>query len=119
MEHIKEYVKIPHTLKEEHKQHVFKEIVKPDLDKIPVTKRKDILFDLVIYLCSLVELYYIERNKGAVKKQLVLEVLNSWDTNEALSRMIELALESNKVVRKTLWKRAKLWLKKKVLRKRE
>lgn len=67
---------------------------------------------MVLYVASLAELYYSGRTKGNVKKKLVLDCLANVDTNENIERMIEIALQSEKFVKKTFYKLMKKWFKK-------
>lgn len=119
MEDIKNLVELPKSLKNEAKYNAFVSNVKTDLDKIPLPKKKELLFEVVLYVASLAEMYYSGRKKGDVKKKLVVECLVGVDTNENIERMIDIALQSERFVKKTWYKLMKKWFKKNVLKKKE
>jgi hypothetical protein len=113
MENVKDFVELPKSIAEEQRYTSFVSAVRNEIERIPQTKRKELLVDLITYTASLAELYYSEANQGKTKKRLVLEALQGVDTNENIERFLEVVLQNNSVVRKTVYKRLKLWFLKK------
>lgn len=82
------------------------------VESIKAEKRKELGFELTCFVCSLAELYFHKRKCGSTKKNGVLDALKGLDTDDNLNRMIELALQSKKVVKKNLFRTLKLSVKK-------
>ena len=116
MNELREFVPTPRALEDEVKYSDFVLQVKSELDKIPALRRKELLVDLIVYVCSLVELLLPESNQGSKKKKLVVEILKDLEAPDNLDRLIELTLKSGSVAQKTLYKKGKLWLKKHFLK---
>lgn len=107
-----ELIPPPKPLQNEMDYRVFVDKMRVDLQIVPKHKRKQMLFELICYLCSLCELFFMDRKMGKLKKKVVMDCLEGFDNPETISRMIEIALETGKVEKKTLYKKFKLYLKK-------
>ena len=100
---VKSLVKKPVPLKKLDKLSAFKRMVCEELDKISDKDKGELAFEIVCFVCSLAELYWMGRHKGEVKKEAVLDCLleASVESRATIDRMIELALKSGEVVKKT------------------
>jgi hypothetical protein len=110
-----DFVKLPKALKEVKEQRAFVELVSPDLNKMSIEGKQEITFELVCYLCSVAELFFLDRHQGDIKKKCVVNCLSDVESVENLDKMVELGLKSGEVERITTLKRIKIYLKKKVM----
>ena len=112
MDTAKSLVDVPDNIKQQKKYTTFISALRPEIEILPMDKRKELVFDLVLYVASLAELYWFGSKKGDVKKRAVLELLNGIEPNNNLEKMLELALRSGQVATKTIYKRIKRFFKK-------
>lgn len=105
-------VDVPDGVKHEFVLNSFVKDVREYLEQVKPEKRKELSFELTVFVCSLAELYYDKRNEGKNKKRAVMETLKGLEDENQLSKMIELALKSNQVVKKTLLRKFNILLNK-------
>jgi hypothetical protein len=116
-----EFVKIPSTLKVEHKKSEFIKEVKVRLSGIQI---KENLLEVIIVLMNMAEEYFLtkkHRKYGKEKKECVMQVLKdmlggSYEA-EMISRMIETLVHSKNIKKIGFIKKTILWVKKKLLMK--
>lgn len=114
MEYLDEFVRLPQAIKDQKKYKEFVDELVSKLDVLPADKRRVLLEDLVKYSVSLAELYFSERKMGGVKKAAVMESLCKIIPDDgSLDDMVESVLKYGDVMRKSLYIKAKIWLKKK------
>lgn len=112
-----EFVKIPSTLKVEHKKSEFLKEVKVRLSGIPI---KENLLEVVIVLMNMAEEYFISKKYkkyGKEKKECVMAIvkdaMGSAYDQEMISRMIETLVHSKNIKKIGFIKKVVLWCKKK------
>lgn len=113
-----EFVKIPSTLKVEHKKSEFMKEVKIRLSGISI---KENLLEVVIVLMNMAEEYFISkkhRKYGKEKKEVVMAIIKdaigaAYDP-EMTSRMIETLVHSKNIKKIGFIKKVMLWCKKKL-----
>lgn len=100
---VKSLVEKPRALRRIDKLDAFKRMVGEELEKMSDNDKHQLAFEIVCFVCSLAEVYWIGRRKGEIKKSAVMDCLleANVESKATLERMIELALESGKVVKKT------------------
>lgn len=100
---VKSLVQKPKALRRIDKLDAFKRMVCEELEKMSDGDKHKLSFEIVCFVCSLAEVYWIGRRKGEVKKSAVMDCLldSNVESKATLERMIELALESGKVIKKT------------------
>jgi len=113
MEEIKELVKRPTVLAEAERFDEFKQALRSELEKLTDKERRIHAFELVIWACSLAELYFKEPKSGEKKKRCVVEALMDQmvESRDILERMVEIALKPQGIVKKSWWKSIKLFFK--------
>jgi len=112
MEEIKTFVKAPACLKQAKKIKTFVEFVKKDLEGLTPAQRKERKLDLITYVASLAEFWFDTPKSGPLKRKAVFEACNGVDELHVLEEYLNLVLDTGKIVKKTMLKRAFIFLKK-------
>lgn len=105
-------VPLPKSVQDELDYMRFVNETRKEVENIKPEKRKEFAFELVCWACSLSELYFDKKKCGPTKKNSVLDALKGLDNDDNLSRMVELALKSNKVLKKTVYRKLRKCVKK-------
>lgn len=104
----------PRALRRIDKLDAFKRMIGEELEKMGDGDKHKLAFEIVVFVCSLAEVYWIGRRKGETKKEAVMDCLleANVESKATLERMVELALESGKVIKKTKTLKLTRYLKK-------
>lgn len=112
MEELRTFVKPPAVLKQAQEVKAFVDFVKKDFESLSSAQRKEKKLDLITYVASLAEFWFDTPKCGPLKKKAVLEACNGIDELHVLEEYLNLVLDTGKIVRKTMFKKAYICLKK-------